>query len=76
LGRERSYILTRNGSDSSKMQKRIDLQEHTYVRLVAVLDELAHYKTRDMTFDDVINDLIDVYQENSWTHFGAGAGGG
>jgi hypothetical protein len=76
LGRERSYILTRNGSDSSKMQKRIDLQEHTYLRLVAVLDELAHYKTRDMTFDDVINDLIDVYQENSWTHFGAGAGGG
>jgi hypothetical protein len=76
LGRERSYILTRNGSDSSKMQKRIDLQEHTYLRLVAVLDELAHYKTRDMTFDDVINDLIDVYQENSWPHFGAGAGGG
>jgi len=25
------------------MQKRIDLQEHTYLRLVAVLDELAHY---------------------------------
>jgi hypothetical protein len=58
------------------MQKRIDLQEHTYLRLVAVLDELALYKTRDMTFDDVINDLIDIYQENSWTHFGAGAGGG
>jgi hypothetical protein len=76
LGRERSYILTRNECDSSKMQKRIDLQEHTYLRLVAVLDELAHYKTRDMTFDDVINDLIDIYQENSWTHFGAGAGGG
>jgi hypothetical protein len=35
------------------MQKRLDLQEHTYLRLVAVLDELAHYKTRDMTFDDV-----------------------
>jgi DNA-directed RNA polymerase delta subunit len=58
------------------MQKRIDLQEHTYLRLVAVLDELARYKTRDMTFDDVINDLIDIYQENSWTHFGAGAKGG
>jgi DNA-directed RNA polymerase delta subunit len=76
LGRERSYILTRDECDSSEMQKRIDLQEHTYLRLVAVLDELAHHKTRDMTFDDVINDLIDIYQENSWTHFGAGAGGG
>ena len=58
------------------MKRRIDLQEHTYLRLVAVLDELAHSKTRDMTVDDVINDLIDIYQENSWTHSGAGAGGG
>jgi hypothetical protein len=58
------------------MTKRIDLQEYTYRRLLAVLDELAHSKTRDMTIDDVINELIDIYQENSWTHFGAGAGGG
>jgi hypothetical protein len=53
------------------MTKRIDLQEYTYRRLFAVLDELAHSK-----IDDVINELIDIYQENSWTHFGAGAGGG
>jgi hypothetical protein len=58
------------------MTKRIDLQEYTYSRLFAVLDELAQSKTRDMTIDDVINELIDIYQENSWTHFGAGAGGG
>jgi hypothetical protein len=58
------------------MTKRIDLQEYTYRRLFTVLDELAQSKTRDMTIDDVINELIDIYQENSWTHFGAGAGGG
>ena len=58
------------------MTKRIDLQEYTYRRLFTVLDELAQSKTRDMTIDDVINELIDLYQENSWTHFGAGAGGG
>ena len=52
------------------MTKRIDLQEYTYRRLFAVLDELAQSKTRDMTIDDVINELIDIYQENSWTHFG------
>ena len=56
------------------MTKRIDLQEYTYRRLFAVLDELAHSKTRDMTIDDVINELIDIYQENNWTHFGAGVG--
>jgi hypothetical protein len=58
------------------MTKKIDLQEYTYRRLFTVLDELAQSKTRDMTIDDVINELIDIYQENSWTHFGAGAGGG
>ena len=58
------------------MTKKIDLQEYTYKRLSAVLDELARSKTRDMTIDDVINELIDIYQENSWTHSGAGAGGG
>ena len=58
------------------MTKKIDLQEYTYKRLSAVLDELARSKTRDMTIDDVINGPIDIYQENSWTHSGAGAGGG
>jgi hypothetical protein len=24
----------------------------------------------------VINELIDIYQQNSWDHFGAAAGGG
>jgi hypothetical protein len=58
------------------MTHTINVEEHTYKRLFTVLDEIAHYKKRDITIDDVINELIDMYQENSWTHFGAGAGGG
>jgi len=58
------------------MTHTINVEEHTYKRLFTVLDEMAHYKKCDITIDDVINELIDMYQENSWTHFGAGAGGG
>lgn len=58
------------------MTQTINVEEHTYKRLFTVLDEIAHSKKRDITIDDVINELIDTYQENSWTHFGAGAGGG
>ena len=58
------------------MIKAIEVEEHTYKRLFTVLDEIAYSKKRDITIDDVINELIDIYQENNWTHFGAGAGGG
>ena len=58
------------------MPQTINVEEHTYRRLFTVLEEIAHSKKSDITIDDVINELIDTYQENSWTHFGAGAGGG
>ena len=58
------------------MTQRIELQDQTYRRLFTVLDDIVHLKKRDLSFDDVINELIDTYEENSWTHFGAGAGGG
>jgi len=58
------------------MTQTINVEEHTYRRLFTVLEEIAHSKKGDITIDDVINELIDTYQENSWTHFGAGTGGG
>jgi hypothetical protein len=58
------------------MTQTINVEEYTYRRLFTVLEEIAHSKKSDITIDDVINELIDTYQENSWTHFGAGAGGG
>jgi hypothetical protein len=58
------------------MTQTINVEEHTYRRLFTVLEEITHSKKSDITIDDVINELIDTYQENSWTHFGAGAGGG
>jgi hypothetical protein len=58
------------------MIRTIELQDHTYRRLSDILDEITHFKRKDITLDDVINELIDIYQENNWSQFGAGAGGG
>ncbi|HYZ51581.1 MAG TPA: hypothetical protein VE593_11890 [Nitrososphaeraceae archaeon] len=52
------------------------VQESTYKRLDSLMKELMHDRNRDINYDEVINELIDIYQETNWSHFGAGAGGG
>jgi DNA-directed RNA polymerase delta subunit len=56
--------------------KTVNVEEYTYNRLTSVLKEIMHEKRRDINYDDVINELIDTYQQNNWAHFGAAAGGG
>jgi DNA-directed RNA polymerase delta subunit len=56
--------------------KTVNIEEYTYNRLTSVLKEIMHEKRRDVNYDDVINELIDTYQQNNWAHFGAAAGGG
>jgi hypothetical protein len=51
--------------------KTLSIEEHTHRRLAAVLDEITHYKKRDINYDDVINELIDIYQESRWGHIGS-----
>jgi hypothetical protein len=58
------------------MMRTIELQDQTYKRLSDILHDITHLKRKDITLDDVINELIDIYQENNWSQFGAGAGGG
>jgi hypothetical protein len=56
--------------------KRLDIHEQTYARLTSILEEVMHYKRRDVNYDDIINELIDTYQENKWGHIGSDVGGG
>ena len=56
--------------------KRLDIHEQTYARLTSILEEVMHYKRRDVNYDDIINVLIDTYQENKWGHIGSDVGGG
>jgi hypothetical protein len=40
------------------------------------MQDIMQGKKRNMTYDDVINELIDVFQDNSWINTGASSGGG
>ena len=56
--------------------KSLLLEDSTFKRLSGILSENMHVSKRDLTYDDIVNELIDVYQEQSWGTIGAGAGGG
>lgn len=56
--------------------KTLSVNDQTYSRLTSILHDVMHAKKRDVDYDEVINELIDIYQDNSWTNEGAGAGGG
>lgn len=47
----------------SKMVKTLSIDEQTYRRLTSTLNDMVHIEKRNLSYDDVINQLIDVYQE-------------
>ena len=56
--------------------KPILIEDSTFKRLSSVLTETMHLSKRDLTYDDLVNELIDVYQEHNWGAIGGGAAGG
>ena len=52
------------------------IEEITYKRLTSVLEDVMHYKKKDVNYDDLLNELIDVYQENVGGSIGGTVGGG
>jgi hypothetical protein len=56
--------------------KSIIIEDSTFKRLSGILAETMHISKRDLTYDDLVNELIDVYQEHNWGALGGGVGGG
>jgi len=52
------------------------IEEITYKRLTSVLEDVMHYKKKDVNYDDILNELIDAYQENVGGSIGGTVGGG
>jgi hypothetical protein len=52
------------------------IEEITYKRLTSLLEDVMHYKKKDVNYDDILNELIDVYQENVGGSIGGTVGGG
>ncbi|MDQ5863911.1 MAG: hypothetical protein M3263_03415 [Thermoproteota archaeon] len=45
------------------MMKTLSVDEQTYRRLTSTMNDMVHSEKRNLSYDDVINQLIDVYQE-------------
>jgi hypothetical protein len=56
--------------------KTLSIDEQTYKRLTSLLEEVVHSKRRNIDYNDIINELIDVYQESKWGHIGSEVAGG
>lgn len=54
----------------------LKLEDYTYKRLSSVLEEVMHSRRKDLNFDDLLNELIDIYQESMWGSIGGQIGGG
>lgn len=54
----------------------LNLDELTCKRLSTLKLDLMQEKKCNLNYDDVINYLIDCFQEQKWGHLGAEAAGG
>ena len=43
--------------------KMLSIDEQTYRRLASIMNDMMHTEKRNISYEDVINELIDVYQE-------------
>ena len=43
--------------------KMLSIDEQTYRRLTSIMNDLMHTEKRNINYDDVINELIDVYHD-------------
>jgi hypothetical protein len=43
--------------------KMLSIDEQTYSRLVSIMNDMMHTERRNISYDDIINELIDMYQD-------------
>ena len=49
--------------------KDLDIEESTFKRFDALLNDLMEKRKRNMNYDDLLNELIDSYQQNRSDQF-------
>ena len=54
----------------------LKVDDITYKRLNSLLIDYVDLKKQDLDMNDLLNELIDNYQETMWGTIGANAGGG
>ena len=41
----------------------LSIDEQTHSRLVSIMNDMMHTEKRNISYDDIINELIDMYQD-------------
>jgi len=41
--------------------KMLNIEEQTHKRLVSIMNDMVHTEKRNLSYDDFLNELIDVY---------------
>ena len=47
----------------------LDINENTFKRFDALLTDIMEKRKKNMDHDDLLNELIDNYQQNNWDQF-------
>ncbi len=58
------------------LMESLKIDDTTYKRLNSLLIDYMELKKQDLDMNDLLNELIDNYQETIWGAIGANAGGG
>jgi hypothetical protein len=58
------------------LMESLKIDDTTYKRLNSLLADYIELKKQDLDMNDLLNELIDNYQETIWGTIGANAGGG
>ena len=58
------------------IMQNLKIDDTTYKRLNSLLNDFLELKRQDLDMNDLLNELIDNYQETIWGTIGTNAGGG
>jgi hypothetical protein len=47
----------------------LNINENTYKRFDALLTDIMEKRKKNMDYDELLNELIDNYQQNNWDQF-------
>jgi hypothetical protein len=66
-------LIDQNNHNSNRAKIRIvtklEVNENTFKRFDTLLIDLMEKRKKNMDYDDLLNELIDNYQQNNWDQF-------
>jgi len=66
-------LIDQNNHNSNRLNVIIvtdlEVNENTFKRFDALLTDLMGKRKKNMDYDDLLNELIDNYQQNNWDQF-------